>query len=621
MATRFATRLSLMAGVPLDPTYKHTLTFANYTAQRDYFESKTVLSTANFNFMSYQRHNSGVIKVEAPMNIFGTVNYLSFINQNYTGQGNLHEGKLFYAFITDIEYISDTVVAISYSIDVLQTWMFNYTLNPCYVEREHANSDNVGDNRINEGIDTGPYIEADWEPIDYWNSTEWDDMTQRVANSNFVVVATQAPNGTQSTYQLNGVVGSLFVRVCYSLTELDDLIQAFYNGATSSLAPIISITMFPHYYWESAYDTPDAMMWELHKDQTVGFGPFKGYDPSTLTAKTYTPKNNKLYCYPYNYMIFEGPAGNTTTLKFEDFRDNNHHYFYSKCAVYPDVEVLCAPMYYENYSDNSYIQSGSTVAGEVSPGVSTRYALFAKAYPVCAVASDAYMAWWAQNRSYYPLGSAYVEAADAISNTVASKPERPNTLWGMMQSAWDSVQGYYEGAKQYFSTIGETSNLLQNLGTGLGRAGSRVGNKKAEQNLSQDLNIAGSDMSEIGQTLAAVNSHKAIPDTLVTKAGNSGILHSLELDCFKIRYNKIRPEMAEVIDNYFSCFGYATHVVKVPNVTGRRNWNYVQTVGCTISGNIPSEAEQKITAIFDRGVTFWHNPTTIHNYNANNDII
>lgn len=614
MATRFATMVTLMAGVPLDPMYKHTLTFANFAAQTTYFESKRVFTPATFNFISYQRHNSGVIKLEAPMNILGTVNYLSFVNANYQGQGDLHEAKTFYAFITDIEYISDTVVAISYSIDVLQTWMFDYTLNPCYVEREHANSDNVGDNRINEGIDTGPYVEADWEPIDYWDSTQWEDQSQRVANSNFIVIATQAPDGTQSTFQYNGVVGSLFIRNCFSVDQLDNLIQQFYNGATQSLVPIISITMYPKYYMPSASMPLQAKTWTLTKDQSVGFGAFIGYDPATQGTKSYTPKNNKLYCYPYNYMIFEGPEGNSNVLKFEDFASNNIHQFYSKCAIYPNVETMCAPFMYENYNSNI---SG----GELLQGVNTKYALFSKSYPVCGVASDAYSAWWAQNRSYYPLGSAYVEAADAISNTVNSKPERPNTLWGMVQSAWDSVQGYYEGAKQYLSTIGETSNLLQNLGTGFARAGSRLGNKKLEQNMSQDLNIAGSDMSEIGKTLAAVNSHKAVPDTLISKAANSGILHSVELDCYKIRYTKIRPEMAEVIDNYFSCFGYATHVVKVPNVTGRRNWNYVQTVGCTISGNIPAEAEQQITAIFDRGVTFWHIPANIHNYNANNDII
>ena len=101
----------------------------------------------------------------------------------------------------------------------------------------------------------------------------------------------------------------------------------------------------------------------------------------------------------------------------------------------------------------------------------------------------------------------------------------------------------------------------------------------------------------------------------------------MEMDCYKIHYVKIRPEYAEIIDNYFSCFGYAIHKVKVPDITSRQQWNYIKTKGCTIKKNVennkavPMEAERAICAIFDKGITFWHNPYNIHNYNLNNPIV
>ena len=126
---------------------------------------------------------------------------------------------------------------------------------------------------------------------------------------------------------------------------------------------------------------------------------------------------------------------------------------------------------------------------------------------------------------------------------------------------------------------------------------------------------------EIASQNAAYKGHQAVPDTLVTKANNMGVNHYCENDCYKVHYTKITPEYAEIIDNYFTCFGYATHIVKVPNITCRRYWNYIKTVGCTISGNVPADAEDQIVAIYDKGITFWHDPDAIYNYSLDNAIV
>lgn len=600
MATRFATMVTLMAGVPLDPEYKHTLTFDNFAAQVAYFESKRVFTPSTFNFVSYQRHNSGVIKLEAPMNILGTVNYLSFVNANYQGQGNLHEAKTFYAFITDISYISDTVVSISYSIDVLQTWMFDYTLNPCYVEREHANSDNVGDNRVTEGLDTGPYITAGIEKIDNWDSTYATELNDVIQNTTFVVVASQAPDGSQYSYQYNGVASSMYVTFAYDTTQLENVLTSFRNGVTGDLTPIISIGMIPSFFKSSASVPINPVENTLSSDQTIGFGGFMAYDPATTSTKTYIPKNNKLYCYPYNYMVFESPDGSNVILKFEDFRNNNVHKFVTWCSILPEIQTMCMPVDYETP------YSGSAT------GQNIKYALSCKAYPYCAVASDAYSAWWAQNKYSMPFTAAGIDAADAIASSPAPDKSLP---W--YQRLWENMRTGWAGAKEMLT---KPSTILQGVGGAINIAGA-VAQTATTGNPMGIVDAIGDIATTTGEHLAATYNHQAMPDSMATKANNGGVTHYTEWDCYKIYYTKIRPEYAEILDNYFSCFGYATHLVKVPNTTGRRNWNYVKTVGCTISGNVPAEAEDQIIAIFDRGVTFWHNPTTIHNYNANNDII
>lgn len=597
MPMPYYSTVTLYQNVPLDPMYKHTLTFTNKAAQTAYFETK---KAANYDFtlMSYIRYQSGAIKVQATMDIVDKVNYLRFNNL-------ANENKNFYAFVTSIQYISETVVAISFEVDVLQTWMFDYTLNPCYVEREHTNDDTIGANRVAEGLETGDYVNPVIEKIKPWDSIYSDESGDVIQNTTFVIVATQDPQGNQYSYQFNGVASSMYVTFAYDTTGLETVLQAFRNGVTHSLEPIVSIAMMPSYFKPNAAAVLNPVSYDLRFVNEYGLNYFSAYNGNQGT-KMYVPKNNKMYTYPYNFLTFESPDGSSTTLKYEDFRDPRSIRFWITASILPDVETCCYPITYEGPIIDS------SVAAQMSK------ALYCKAYPTCAVASDAFDAWWAQNKYNNPITAAAIEAGSAATRTpsVATssgpfKNETANKIWN---GAANLGRKIWNGAKAAFTSdttvqlLGEIGQQIGNIATSPSPGVAAVGSV---------FNIAGDAAAQN----AAWKGHQAVPDTMATKANNGGVNHYMEWDCYKVLYTKIRPEQAEVIDNYFSCFGYATHIVKVPNVTGRRNWNYVQTIGCTISGNVPAEVSEQICAIYDRGVTFWHIPANIHNYNANNDII
>ena len=82
----------------------------------------------------------------------------------------------------------------------------------------------------------------------------------------------------------------------------------------------------------------------------------------------------------------------------------------------------------------------------------------------------------------------------------------------------------------------------------------------------------------------------------------------------------IKEEYAKIIDNFFSMFGYKVNVVKVPNITGRTNWNYVKTIDCNFTGDIPQEDLNIIRSAFNNGITLWHNASTMYNYGNSNNI-
>lgn len=82
----------------------------------------------------------------------------------------------------------------------------------------------------------------------------------------------------------------------------------------------------------------------------------------------------------------------------------------------------------------------------------------------------------------------------------------------------------------------------------------------------------------------------------------------------------IRAQDAEVIDNYFSMFGYATKKIKVPNRNVRPHWCYTKTRDCVVKANAPADDVRKICQIYDNGITFWKNPSEVGNYSLDNSV-
>ena len=127
-------------------------------------------------------------------------------------------------------------------------------------------------------------------------------------------------------------------------------------------------------------------------------------------------------------------------------------------------------------------------------------------------------------------------------------------------------------------------------------------------------------LSSIGGVMAQRYQAQVHPDQAKGNTNSSDILIGWEryytADCMSIR-----AEVARTIDDYFTMFGYKVNRVKLPNITGRRNWNYVKTIGCYIHADIPQADLEEIKDMFNRGVTFWHNPATFADYSQANDII
>ena len=74
----------------------------------------------------------------------------------------------------------------------------------------------------------------------------------------------------------------------------------------------------------------------------------------------------------------------------------------------------------------------------------------------------------------------------------------------------------------------------------------------------------------------------------------------------KVRLYSLSDNFKRFVYNYLYHFGYTCNDFKVPNIKSRYYFNYIQIPDVNVKSTIDNEYIQKLKAIYDRGVTFWH---------------
>lgn len=130
--------------------------------------------------------------------------------------------------------------------------------------------------------------------------------------------------------------------------------------------------------------------------------------------------------------------------------------------------------------------------------------------------------------------------------------------------------------------------------------------------------VAGTVAGTIGQ----FNQASLMPNIAGGQA-TGDVLWSCNRNKFTFREMRAKTEYLRIVDDYFTRFGYAIKSLELPNITGRRYWNYVE-IGASEEigyGEVPSKYMDMINNACRRGVTIWHNHANVGNYTLNNTIV
>ena len=165
-----------------------------------------------------------------------------------------------------------------------------------------------------------------------------------------------------------------------------------------------------------------------------------------------------------------------------------------------------------------------------------------------------------------------------------------------------------------------TTDDMNIASTSFGSLAGTITNVASGNYFGAGLNVA-SGLQGIASAMIQQKQHNMIAPTVNGQLNSADVNVASGNNTFHFYKMSIKQEYAKIIDEYFDMFGYKVNDVKVPNITGRQNWNYVKTINCNFSGNIPQTDLNIIKTIFDNGITLWHNPSTIYNYNNSNNIV
>ena len=526
---------------------QNQLTFASETAQFNYFNSLNKLYVDNF---TYQRKDY-VIRYPACVDDIINYNYVMYQNINYTN-------KWFYAYIKNMRYVNDNMTEITIETDVYQTFMFDITFKASFVEREHVSDDTVGLHTIPEGLETGDYVCSSITSLYSGGNTCYicigvSDLTAEVS----AAVNTD-------TRQFGGIYSGVNYLICDSPLAASKTLEAWDKAGKGDA--VVSVFMIPTSLTGTlTFDTytTDGITYNLAiPPYTSTYNTLSTVSnitsPSTLNG--YTPKNNKLFVYPYNYFYITNNVGTDADFHYEDFI-NNTAAFKTVGAITPGCSIKCYPLNYKKLADTS-----TSLLNTMN---SFNYGISGPKYPICSWETDVYTNWLTQNG--VNIAGVKFNAAEA-----------------------GYAKGILESAYGLGSLLGGNAYGLLQVGTGLG---------------------------DILGTMQSNYQHSLMPDSARGNVNSGDITFSsnnMDIPLYKMT---IRSEFASSIDGYFNMFGYKVNSIKVPNLNNRTYWNYIKCIGANIEGLIPEFYMEELKAMFNAGITLWHDPTKFLDYSQNNTII
>lgn len=646
------TVVKILKGIELDRDLENTYRFASLSAQQNFFSAPERVKFSLEN-LQYLRTGENSIKVEKDTASLYDCNYLMFQNTGYMDASG--RTRWFYAFIDRVDYVNEATSEIFYTIDPMQTWLFDFKFADCMVEREHVRDDRIGKNVISEPVECGDYMQEVKASIVPPNSFKYkgglittkpindglipsDTIKIEITSSAAITFARPIPyagvdigegsvtSGTVGQYPTdlswyadfplvneeatgkyatsNKLLSAptVFGIEYYSLQNLISWISnALIDGMDAK--DIYAVFIYPDFF--SSED--DTAIFDSYgsgsKEKTLTFDMTSTAGFKKTDGTFFTPRNNKLYTFPYTRLTVSSHYGNVAHYKFELFDGGFKPKFTLLSILTATPQAALIPVGYRGKGDATDYMVTLPYAIEIP------------------VKGDAFKTYMAENKG---------NIISSLFNSVLSAaiPAMTTTSTVAMTSGGDITQE--RTIRSLSPKTGRLRNSLQDT-TRTVNTPSRQESESSTVSFGGGAKYAGL-VSMVGDLVDKAH----LPNPVYGNMTTTDILATAKLNTISLYREGISGDIAKTIDDFFTMFGYAVKEVKQPGVYNRHYWQYIKTCGCVLhnsdsysdyvnlttgvnySTGMNAADMDTLEKIFNRGITFWDQDVQIGDYTLDN---
>lgn len=569
MSSQYTSKVILYQGVPFDNSYQHNISSLPIENKKAWLDANYTHQTFN-NVMLPRIDTStqkGVLRLEVIEDLAEDYNYC------YIEDSKLNKR---FCFVNGCNYVNDgkpetimpkSVYDFNIELDVIMTYIITQRqYYPAPIERHHACHD-FPDLRVAETLPMGELEIKDIKISDI----NTNDCYPVVAYTPKLNSDGKFANGFYMNQFMGIPNGAIFDVI--DITRLSDAVNEL-SQSIEMPSQILAIYMVPKcFFADNIFDygpvTPLSFSADYLRQRR-----WKVYD----TAPTTKAKNKKLNYYPYNFAKLVNDRGDYSELRFEDWYDswdNQGGFNKPKSILIEGNVTMPVSMRAVPYRYNG-VPSG--VLNPVDPSQFIQGLCYEKAVEI----------------SNYPLGSS---SSDSYAQFVA--------------------QNGNSATAQYLGGLGVSAGSAA-VGAALTAATTEV--PPVAIIIGAITAFTAAAASSTISLMATKQAEKDKPDMTRGDIHNGNIEFQFKRKNFKIYRMGLKDEFLELIDSYFTRFGYSQGgIVKTPNDKARKYFTYIKTLGNCIKPidvpgvygeryrSMPNQNElAKINLIFMNGITLWN---------------
>lgn len=595
----------LLKDIEFNKDYAGVVDFDNKDLQRLYFQSRRVYGFPTT--YNYIRGEIQSLRVEIPQIEVQKYSYFEFTNT--TPDGSM---KTYYAFIDDVRYVDPTTSQIIFTIDVWQTYLFDYEIKDSFIDREHQNR-----------------CSSDFRPI---FNTEIEDI--EVGSDYEITEADDIDGYSVNALNLGGTPLKIYWLEVIATEQL-------YNEETT---PSQGRMRIDNVYPDNAgvvgvplkFQTPFYVYYVPFIRNDFGINKFI-YDNDDEENIKYWETATQIYM-----SVLTNP--NVISVRLEKYPPFRYEY------MYLDVEgvVIIRPrtntqkdkdsvkMVYVENSDNSYIASLRILRDDVDKigEIENNYTFNInkdiprqmsnetklRQYPYEFLAITNYRG---DNLRIKPedIGDFKydIKYKKSIGFDSKTKVYVDNYLgdsggkeFNIIDNSINELPLMTDAFKEYINNSKATATTGVAVNASMGVAGAAAGAALlgaagpagALAFLSLGLGMTG--LTGVKSELMKQSDLKETPLS-ERKSGNNLLFDMIDNNLsYRLIRKRIKPQYYSRLYDYFYRYGYKANRFGVPNLRSRYYFNYIKTINIDIVGNINSDVKEKLKQIYNNGTTIWH---------------